>query len=692
MKNKLKDEKSPYLRQHADNPVDWYPWGDEAFEKARAEDKPIFLSIGYSTCHWCHVMARESFEDPEVARLMNDAFVSVKVDREERPDIDSAYMAAAQLITGAGGWPLTIIMTPDKKPFFAATYLPKESRGGRMGMVDLIPRVKQLWTGQREDALKTAEELTRQLKNIGTQAPGASIDKTLVEKAVKLLSERFDKEHGGFSDRPKFPTPHNILFLLRRHRKSGSTWALRMAETTLENMAMGGIYDHIGHGFHRYSTDEGWILPHFEKMLYDQALLAIAYTEAYQATKKQVYLETAEEVLTYVLRDLRSSEGGFYSAEDADSEGVEGKFYLWSFDELFTILGREKMELATRAYNLDIEGNYIDEATRWRTGSNILYLAKPLDELAEEMDRPVGDVKAGLKEIGRMLFETRRGRVRPSLDDKILCDWNGLMIAALSVAGRVFDDERYVAAAKKAADFILEKMLDSDGRLLHRYKDGEAGIPGFLEDYAFLCWGLIELYETTFDAKYLSHAVAFTNMMILHFWDGVDGGFYHTAADGEELILRKKEVYDGATPSGNSVAMHNLLRLSRLTANADFEARAEAVGRAFSKMVSQYPAGYTYLLSAVDFMVGPSREVVIVGAPDAVDTEAMLNVLRGEYLPNTVVLFKSTNEKALEITKIAEFTRDHTAIDGKATAYVCTNQACKKPTTDPEEMMKLLDF
>ena len=692
MKNKLKDEKSPYLLQHADNPVNWYPWGDKAFEKARVEDKPVFLSVGYSTCHWCHVMAHESFEDPDVARLMNDAFVSVKVDREERPDIDSAYMAAAQLITGAGGWPLTIIMTPDKKPFFAATYIPKESRGGRVGMIELIPRVKDLWTSQREGALKTADDLTSQLKNLGASASGNALDAGVVEKAFRLLSERFDKENGGFSDRPKFPTAHNILFLLRNHHKSKSLWALRMAETTLENMRMGGIYDHLGGGFHRYSTDERWLLPHFEKMLYDQAMLGLAYTEAYLATKKEGYRETAEDILAYVLRDLQSEEGGFYSAEDADSEGVEGKYYLWSFDELFTLLGREKMELATKAFNIDIEGNYIDEATRWRTGSNILYLAQPLDELAGGMGVSVSEVKAELNEIREILFKARVKRVRPGLDDKILCDWNGLMIAALSVAGRAFESDAYIAAAKKTADFILEQMLDSGGRLLHRYKDGEAAIPGFLEDYAYLSWGLLELYEATFDVKYLSSAVALTEQMIGHFWDDVDGGFYHTADDGEELILRKKEVYDGAIPSGNSVAMHNLLRLSSLTGNTDFGERAVAVGRAFSNVVSQYPVGYAHLLSAVDFMAGPGHEVVIVGELDAPDTKAMLNALNSEFLPNTVVLFKSSTEENPEITKIAEFTKEHKPINGKATAYVCSNFSCKKPTTDPAEMMKMFQY
>lgn len=688
--NRLKDEKSPYLLQHALNPVDWYPWGEEAFEKAQAEDKPIFLSVGYSTCHWCHVMAHESFEDPDVARLMNEAFVSVKVDREERPDIDSAYMTAAQTMTGSGGWPLTIIMTPDKKPFFAATYLPKESRQGRVGMMDLIPRVKDIWDTQRDNVTTTSEKLTSQIKLASQPTHGSALDMGVLDDAFTQLSERFDPINGGFSEKPKFPTPHNLLFLLRRWKKTGDKKTLNMVETTLQKMRLGGIFDHLGFGFHRYSTDEKWLVPHFEKMLYDQALLAFAYSEAYSVTKNEEYRKTAGEIFTYVLRDMQSQEGGFYSAEDADSEGEEGKFYQWTVDEVRGLLSREDAEIFTRAFNVELDGNYFDEATRKRTEKNILHLTKPLSEISGELGISLSDLKSKLEKARETLLRELDVRVRPGRDDKILCDWNGLMIAAFAVAGRVFDEKRYVDAARGAADFTLGTMQNSDGRLLHMFKDDEARVSGFLEDYAFLTWGLIELYETTFDAKYLSHAAAFTEQMILHFWDEKDGGFYHTPNDGEELLLRKKEVYDGAIPSGNSVAMLNLLRLSRLTGNTDFEARAEAVGMAFSKTVSQYLAGYTHLLSAVDFQIGPNHEVVIVGDPTSADTKAMINALRREYLPNTVAIFKPSTEEAPEIAKIAEYTKEHTAIDGKATAYVCSNFSCKKPTTDPEEMLRIL--
>jgi uncharacterized protein YyaL (SSP411 family) len=688
--NRLENEKSPYLLQHAFNPVDWYPWGDEAFEKARAEDKPIFLSVGYSTCHWCHVMAHESFEDPDVANLMNEAFVSVKVDREERPDIDSAYMTAAQVMAGSGGWPLTIIMTPDKKPFFAATYIPKENRHDRVGMMDLIPKVRQIWKTQRENITSTSEKLTSQLKMASQPTSGSALDAGVLDEAFRQLSERFDPVNGGFSGRPKFPTPHNLFFLLRRWKRTGDKKALATVDLTLQKMRFGGIFDHLGFGFHRYSTDERWLVPHFEKMLYDQALLAIAYSEAYNVTQKAEYKETAREILTYVMRDLQSPEGGFFSAEDADSEGVEGKFYLWTVDEVRGLLSKEDAEIFIRAFNVESDGNYSDEATRRQTGKNILHLTKPLSEISMELGIAISDLKSVVDKARENLLNEREKRIRPERDEKILCDWNGLAIAGLAIAGRIFDDEGYKDSAKKAADFILGAMLEPNDRLLHRYKDGEAEISGFLEDYAFFVWGLLELYETTFNVKYLSRAVTLTSKMIDHFWDQKDGGFYHTPNDGEELILRKKEVYDGAVPSGNSVAMLNLLRLSRLTGNSDFEAKAGAVGRAFSKTVLQYPAGYTHLLSAVDFQVGPSNEIVIVGDSDSVDTKTMMKALNSDFWPNKVVLFKPAGEETPEITKLADFTEDHKTIEEKATAYVCSNFSCKNPTTDSNELIKIL--
>jgi uncharacterized protein YyaL (SSP411 family) len=688
--NRLKREKSPYLLQHADNPVDWYPWGDAAFEKAKKEDKPIFLSIGYSTCHWCHVMAHESFEDPEVAGLLNAVFVSVKVDREERPDVDGAYMTAAQIMTGGGGWPLTIIMTPDKKPFFAATYIPKISRYGRVGMMDLIPRVDHLWKNQREKALGTAEELTGQLKKISAPSSGETLGKEILTGAARQLSGLFDPLHGGFSHAPKFPTPHNLLFLLRFWKRSNDRTSLSMVAKTLLEMRKGGLFDQVGSGFHRYSTDENWLVPHFEKMLYDQAMLVMAYSEAYQATKMDEFKVTAQEVLTYVLRDMQSRDAGFYSAEDADSEGVEGKFYVWSEGEIRNVLSKEEFELAKAVFNVREEGNFLDEATRESSGENILHLKKTLPEISKELDVPLKQLKLQLEKIRGKLFKAREKRVHPGRDDKILTDWNGLMIAALAIAARELKEKKYSEAAKGAADFILSKMLASNGRLLHRYKDGEAGITGFLEDYAFLVWGLIELYESTFDPSYLGYGVELTNQMIANFWDPEDGGFFHTPDDGEELLIRKKEFYDGATPSGNSVALLNLLRLARLTANNEFENRAVELIKAFSSTVSKSPAAYSHFMSGVDFLLGPSHEVVIVGGENNEDTLEMVEALRDEFMPNKVVLFKSIVDEKPGITSVAEFTRDYKAIDGQATAYVCSNYVCKKPTTDAEEMMRLL--
>jgi uncharacterized protein YyaL (SSP411 family) len=632
-------------------------------------------------------MAHESFEDEEVARLMNETFVSVKVDREERPDVDAAYMTACQIMTGSGGWPLTVIMTPEKKPFFAATYIPKKSRYGRVGMLDLIPRVKHLWENQREKALSTAEDLTGYLEKLSTPAPGEAIGRPAVDNAFEQLSGMFDTSHGGFARVPKFPTPHNLLFLLRYWRRTDNGRALSMVEKTLQEMRLGGIFDHIGFGFHRYSTDEKWRVPHFEKMLYDQALLAMAYAEAFQATKKDVYKETAQEILTYVLRDMQSQEGGFYSAEDADSEGVEGKFYTWTLDEIEELLGEDEAEPVIKVFNVKKDGNFLEEATKERTGKNILHLKKPLSEISKELGVPLGQLKSRLEAARKKLFLAREKRIHPGRDEKILVDWNGLMIAALAIAARAFDEEKYADAARKAADFTLAKMRDSNGRLLHRYKDGEAKVKGFIEDYAYLVWGLIELYETTFDEKYLIQALSLTDKMIEHFWDSEAGGFFFNPDDGEELLVRKKEIYDGAHPSGNSVAMHNLLRLSRIAANPELEERAINIGRAFSKTVKHSPAAYTQLMSAIDLMAGPSYEVVIVGDLQKNDTRAMIKTLRSEYIPNKVVLLKQSYETGSEITKIAEFISEHKTIDGKATAYVCSNYSCKKPTTEPEEMM-----
>lgn len=688
--NGLIFQKSPYLLQHAENPVDWYPWSEEAFEKAKKENKPVFLSIGYSTCHWCHVMAHESFEDPEVAKLMNETFVSVKVDREERPDIDSVYMTVCQAMTGSGGWPLTIITTPNKEPFFAATYIPKETRFGHVGMLTLIPRIKELWSTQQAEVLSSATQIAASLQNTAPGAPGDSLNEPLLHLAYKQLLERFDDHHGGFGSAPKFPTPHNLLFLLRYWKRTGNEKALNMVEKTLQSMRRGGIYDHVGFGFHRYSTDSRWLVPHFEKMLYDEALLAIAYTEVYQATKKAEYARTAHEIFTYVMRDMTSPEGVFYSAEDADSEREEGKFYLWANDEIQRVLSHERTDLAVRLFNITADGNFADEVTGRKTGRNILHLTKSIEKLASHMSLSVPDLRARIEEIQEELFAYREKRIHPHKDDKILTDWNGLMIAALAKGAQVFDEPRYASAARRATDFILKNVRTSQGRLLHRYRDGEAALPAHVDDYAFLIYGLLELYEATFEVYYLETALRLTEDLVRHFWDHENGGFYFTADDSERLLVRQKEIYDGAVPSGNSVAMLNLLRLGRITASADFEEKAARIGRAFYRNVSQLPSAYTQLMASADFAIGPSYEVVIAGDLQADDTRQMLDAIRGIFVPNKIVILHPTDQKPPSIDDIVPFIKNYLSIDGKATAYVCLDYNCQLPTKDIGSMLELL--
>jgi len=688
--NRLDQEKSPYLLQHADNPVSWYPWGEEAFAKAKREDKPVFLSIGYSTCHWCHVMERESFEDLEVARLMNEAFVSVKVDREERPDIDMVYMEVCQALTGSGGWPLTIIMTPNRQPFFAATYIPKDSRFGRLGMMELIPNIKDLWATKRADLVNTAHQITTAIQSASVSTHGGELGEPVLHLAYKQLAGGFDSEFGGFGGPPKFPTPHNLLFLLRYWSRTGNDAALDMVEKTLTAIQRGGINDQIGFGFHRYSTDGQWLVPHFEKMLYDQAMLAIAYTEAFQATGKDIFANTARQILDYVLRDMMAPEGGFYSAEDADSEGEEGKFYQWTQVEINQVLSREETELAVEVYNIKPDGNFLDQESGVKTGGNILHTTKSLDQLASELGIPSPDLAKRLEEIRAKLFDSRDARTHPYKDDKILADWNGLMIAALAKSARVLDSPRFADAASQTADFILDNMRSPEGRLLHRFRDGEAAIIANLDDYAFLVYGLLELYETTFDVSFLESAIELTTHLTEYFWDDDKGGFFFTADDGESLLARPKEFVDNAVPSGNSVAMNNLLRMGRMTVNTDLEDRASDIGQAFSEAIRQLPAGSTQLLVAVDFTVGPAYEVVIAGNSNAVDTRKMLEALHKRYVPNKVVILRPTENESPAIDGITSITEHRSAIDGKATAYVCRDYHCELPTTDVDVMLGLL--
>ncbi len=689
--NRLLNEKSPYLLQHAYNPVDWYPWSGEAFDRAHEENKPVFLSIGYSTCHWCHVMERESFEDPEVADLMNRAFISIKVDREERPDLDHIYMTVCQMLTQSGGWPLTIIMTPDKKPFYAGTYIPKTGRFGRMGMMDLIPRIQTLWSDRRQEVLESADKITQALKSTEQGLPGKDLDIGVLNKAFEELNGRFDETFGGFGDAPKFPTPHNFLFLLRHWKRTGNTAALDMVQKSLEAIRRGGVYDHIGYGFHRYATDREWLVPHFEKMLYDQAMLALAYLEAFQATGKRSFAATAQEIFTYVIRDMLAPEGGFYSAEDADSEGEEGKFYVWKEEEIRQILGPDEAEVMIRTFNLSKAGNFKEEATGKETGTNILHLRESIPGIAGQLKMDVSELERTIASARQELFKAREQRIHPHKDDKILTDWNGLMIAALATGARVLGKPEYTKAAADAAQFILKHLRTPDGRLLHRYRDGRAGITAHVDDYAFFIWGLIELYGATFDPRYLKTALEMHDDFLNHYWDNTAGGFYFTPDDGERLIVRKREVYDGAVPSGNSVALHNLLRLARYTGETRLEEKASALVKAFSEQVAQMPSAFTQFLVSLNFALGPSFEVVVVGLTGARDTEEMLGALRTRFMPNQVTIFRPAEAETPEIETVAPFVKNHGSAGGKATAYVCLGFSCKAPTTDIQEMLALLE-
>jgi len=675
--NALINEASPYLQQHAHNPVHWYPWGEEAFAKAKKENKPIFLSIGYATCHWCHVMEHESFEDEEVAAAMNKTFISIKVDREERPDIDQVYMQVAQMMNGSGGWPLNILMTPDKKPFYAGTYIPKYSRNGRVGMLDLSAKVHELWLQDREKLEQSADKISQLLvQRSGEQSMGGDMDViALANKAVDDLTASFDAEHGGFGDAPKFPSPHKLLFLLRQAQKNKDDKSLLMVEKTLDGMRAGGLFDQIGFGFHRYSTDAEWLLPHFEKMLYDQAMLMMAYTEAYQLTGHKRHAIVVREIAEYVLRDMRDKTGGFYSAEDADSEGVEGKFYVWKTSEIEQLLGKENAEKIEKTFLLSKNGNFHDEATGKMTGENIPHLSTWAD----------AGLGKDIESIRTKLFDAREKRIHPFLDDKILTDWNGLMVAALAKAARVLNEPKYLQAAQQCADFLLHTMRDKQGHLLHRYRHGDAGITGHLDDYAFFVWGLIELYETSFDAKYLKAALNLNNDMLTHF-ASESGGLYLTAHDAEALLVRPMEAWDGALPSGNAVAASNMLRLARMSSNSELEIAANKIFKAFSALLTQAPVGVTHMLSAQVYAAADGIEVVLAGGDKhSQQAKSMIEALNKRYLPYAVVLWRDEGS-----IKLIPFIKLQTPMNNQVTAYVCKNFQCNQPVTDSQAMLKLL--
>ncbi|MBN1300014.1 MAG: thioredoxin domain-containing protein [Melioribacteraceae bacterium] len=689
--NALINEKSPYLLQHAFNPVSWFPWCEEAFIEAREKDKPVFVSIGYSTCHWCHVMEKESFEDDEVAALLNDYFVSIKVDREERPDIDSIYMTVCQIITGHGGWPLSIVMTPDKKPFFAGTYFPKHSKYGRIGFIDLMKRISDVWRTQRDTILSGSESITRALIEYTAGKDNAEhFSVNDLNRAYDFFAERFDETNGGFGTAPKFPSPHNLMFLLRYWKSSGEEKALEMVRKTLKSMRLGGIFDQVGKGFHRYSTDSAWILPHFEKMLYDQAMLALVYLETFQATNNKFFAGCAGETIDYVIGNMLHEQGGFYSAEDADSEGEEGKFYVWTMDELYSILPTDDADLYVKIFNISSDGNYKEEATGNRTGANIPILKKEIDEHIDELPIQADELRKKINGINDLLLKHRDKRVHPLKDDKILTDWNGLMIAALARAGRILNNDSSILQAERAVEFIYTNLTDENGNLLHRFRNNESKYDGMLDDYAFMIWGLLELYESTFNEDYLIKAVELQSKQIEYFWDNEQKGFYLTSSFSEELLVRNKEVYDGAIPSGNSVSFLNLLKIKSLTSDEKYTFYIEGLVKLFAGRMKENLYGSCMFLCGLDFMLNSKTEIIIAGNRKADNRDEMIREINKLFLPNKIVLYKNTTDENPTIGLLAPFTNNYSTIENKTTVYICENYQCNLPVTDVQMLKELL--
>ncbi len=689
-KNRLQHEKSPYLLQHAANPVDWYPWGDEAFTKAQAENRPIFLSIGYATCHWCHVMEKESFEDQTVADLLNRDYICIKVDREERPDIDQVYMDVCTRTTGSGGWPLTIFMTPDRQPFFAGTYFPKEARMNRPGLVDYLPLIATRWQEQPGEFLERAQQIISALQTDSKQqSESGSVSADIFTRTTEQLQQRFDVEYGGYGEAPKFPSPHNLTFLLRRHRRTGDDGLLKNVEQTLKAMRNGGMYDQVGFGFHRYATDRQWLVPHFEKMLYDQAGLAQAYLEAYQVTKDEAYAETAREIFTYVRRDLTGEHGGFFSAQDADSEGEEGLFYLWTVEEVHALLEEEAGDIYCDHFNMTASGNYLDESSRQKTGKNIPHLTNSPEQTAKEYGLTVEQLTSSLEQSRELLFTKRRLRIPPLTDDKVLTAWNGMMISALAAGGRILNEPDYVAASEAAADFVLTTLRNAEGKLLRRYRDGDAAIDAFAEDYAFLAKGLLDLYRATFKPERLQQAIALVEQMTTMFFDQQSGLIYETDATNRELLVRPKNLFDGAHPSTNAIALQLFARLNMLTGDAVWRERGETLLSGLSSYLTSYPAGFTCALQGAELLLESTREVVLVGAELSEEINNLEQIMNQVFAPETEVIRLLGTENAA-INKLAPFTQQMGQQDKPAAAYVCHNFSCLEPITDANELAALL--
>ena len=678
--NRLIHETSPYLLQHAHNPVDWYPWGEEALTRAKQEQKPILLSIGYSACHWCHVMERESFENEDIAAIMNQLFINIKVDREERPDLDEIYMSAVQMMTRQGGWPMTVFLTPDLKPFYGGTYYPPTDRYGRPGFPKVMEAVAEAFNDKRTQVLQQADQFTAQLNRISNVVDPHEHELTeeLMTNAFQHYRSQFDSQYGGFGTAPKFPPSMGLPFLLRYWHHSGNANALEMVELTLEKMARGGMYDQLGGGFHRYSTDAHWLVPHFEKMLYDNAQLVVAYFEAYQATQKPFYRDIAVETLDYVLREMYDAEnGGFYSTQDADSEGVEGKFFVWEPNDVEDIIGEENAEIFCEYYDITPQGNF--------EGENILHVQTPPDIFARKLQMDPGELEALLADASQKLFEAREKRIKPGLDDKILTSWNGIMIRGMAMGYQLTGKPEYLEACKKSAEFVLTALSQDNGLLWRTYRAGKSHLNAYLEDYSYFIAGLIALYEASFEPRWLTEAERLAHIMIDQFGDDAGDGFFFTGKAHEVLIVQSKSAYDGATPSGASMAVHSLLRLAKHLDNPEFHDKAVETLKLYFHQMEAMPSGSGQLLCELAFLLSTPTEIAIVGKKGDPETEAMLTALHGIYQPNKIVAAsESADGQTLPLLT------GKTQVDNTATAYVCENYACQAPTTDVETFVELL--
>ena len=666
--NRLINEKSPYLLQHAYNPVDWYPWNNEAFEKAEKENKLILLSIGYSTCHWCHVMAYGAFSDERTANCLNEHFVSIKVDKEERPDLDEIYMLSCQLLSGECGWPLNTILTPDKKPVFAGTYFPAKETFERTSFLKILEKINDVWINDKSKVFEISDLISDKIREVQNITIKENISKDTLQKAFNIFSREFDSKYGGFGSAPKFPSPHNLSFLLRWYKTSGDKKALDIVEKTLTAMFLGGIFDHIGGGFHRYSTDKKWMIPHFEKMLYDQALIATAYIEAFQITGNELYAYVAKRTLDFVLRELTSPDGGFYSGVDADIEGEEGKFYVWSKEDILKILGFDA-ELFCEFYGITKTGNFEPD-------KNVLHIPLPQEEFTRKFSLNKDEFYQKISNSITKLYEIRSQRPNPHIDDKIITSWNGLMIKALALAGKIFEEDKYNLAAIKAGEFILEHLADTEGKLSRSYRNGRSNIPGFIEDYAFFIYGLLELYQATFDTIYLKLSLNFADKMIDDFYDDKDGGFFLTSYNAETSIARVKDATDEAMPSGNSIAALILLELSDISENENYAELAQEVFTTFGFEANQSPTEYSQFLTALIYSLGKHRTFLIAENPNDKDTDKIIKSLNQRLFTDSIVLYKRSDNP--EIQQIYTSAKNKNALDQKTEIYICEKTTCKQ--------------